>query len=327
MRPILYDFGFEIPLLGPLDFPSYFTMLTLSFLVGIAMTWREAPKLGMDRERVLDLNLWIVVWALIGARVLHVFADGHFSDYVNLCRNPALVPATDAKVALCTASQQCGWDYWCDLATHTCHPPRDCLAAAKLWRGGLAYYGGFVFAAVFGLWYGRKHRLGMGRVADLTAPWVAFGLALTRVGCFLNGCCYGKRTDVPWGARFPLHSVVHEFQEKAHLVGPTDPSLPVHPTQLYLAALNLLTFAVLYFVIRPRKRFHGAVFAWLLILKGVFRSIVEIWRDDERGVFFGGVLSTSQLISIPLVALGIWILLRGRRGAADAVPGAQPATT
>jgi prolipoprotein diacylglyceryltransferase len=64
------------------------------------------------------------------------------------------------------------------------------------------------------------------------------------------------------------------------------------------------------------------VFAWLLILKGVFRSVVEIWRDDDRGVFFGGYLSTSQLISIPLVAAGVWLLAKKGQAAASVQPAA-----
>ena len=101
------------------------------------------------------------------------------------------------------------------------------------------------------------------------------------------------------------------------------PALPVHPTQLYLAALNLLTFFLLYFYFRPRKRFHGELFAWLLVCKGVFRSLVEIWRDDERGVLFGW-LSTSQMLSVPLVAAGIWLLVRHRRAVAAAPAAAAP---
>jgi phosphatidylglycerol:prolipoprotein diacylglycerol transferase len=324
LRPILYDFGVEIPLLGKLNFPAYFTMLTVSFGVGMWMTWRQAPRQGMDRERVLDLDLWLVVWAIIGARVLHVIADGHFMDYVHMCTDPFQVPALDANVAHCNASKECGWEYVCDLAAHTCHPPRDCLAVVKVWRGGLAYYGGFVFASAFGLYYARKHRLGMWRMADLAAPWIALGLALTRMGCFLNGCCYGKVTDVAWAVRFPRGSAVQEAQEKAGLIAAGAPPLPVHPTQLYLAALNLLTFFLLYFVFRGRKRFHGELFAWLLICKGVFRSFVEIWRDDERGVLFGW-LSTSQLLSIPLVALGVWLLWRrGRFGDGEQAAAAAP---
>jgi phosphatidylglycerol:prolipoprotein diacylglycerol transferase len=322
MRPILYDFGINIPFLGPLNFPAYFTMLALSFGLGMWMTWREAPRLGMDRERVLDLTLWLVVWGVVGARVLHVIADGHFWDYVHLCTDPTLVAATDARVAVCNTSAECGFEYVCNTLTHRCHPPRDCLAAIKVWRGGLAYYGGFVFAAGFGLHYARKHRLGMWKMADLAAPWIAMGLALTRLGCFLNGCCFGQPSTLPWAVRFPANRALEEAQQEAGLIASGAASLPVHPTQLYLAALNLLTFGVLYFVLRGRKRFHGELFAWLLILKGVFRSLVEIWRADERGVMFGW-LSTSQLLSIPLTALGVWLLLRRGR-LPGALGGASP---
>ncbi len=326
MRPILYDFHVDLPLLGPLNFPAYFTLLSLSFAAGMWMTWRAAPRLGMDRERVLDLDLYIVVWAIAGSRLLHVIADGHLHDYVNLCVDNFKVAATDARVAVCNASSECGWDYVCNLATHTCHPPRDCLAVFKVWRGGLAYYGGFIFAAGFGLWYARKHKLGGWRMADLVAPWVAMGLAWTRMGCFLNGCCYGKVTGVPWGAKFPIGSVVGQAQRDAHLIASGAAPLPVHPTQLYLAALNLLLFFFLYHVVRQRKRFDGVVFAWLLIGKGILRSLVEIWRDDERGVLWGW-LSTSQILSVPLVAFGIVLLFRlGRTtpGARVVTPTASP---
>jgi phosphatidylglycerol:prolipoprotein diacylglycerol transferase len=313
VRPILYDFHVDIPFLGPLDFPAYFTLLTLSFAIGMLMTWREAPKLGLDRERVLDLDLWMVVWGVIGARLLHVIADGHFMEYVHLCTDNFQVKAADAAARIiCGNDAQCGDGYVCNVAAHTCHPVRDCLVVLKVWRGGLAYYGGFIFAAGFGLYYARKHKLGMWRMADLAAPWIALGLAITRIGCFLNGCCYGKLSQLPWAVRFPIGSIVQRAQAEAHLIAGEAPALPVHPTQLYLAALNLLTFFVLYLGVRPRKRWDGQVFAWLLILKGVFRSLVEIWRDDERGVI-GGWLSTSQLLSIPLVAIGIWLLVRARR--------------
>ncbi len=322
MRPILFDFGIDLPLLGPLNFPAYFTMLTLSFVIGIWATSREAPKLGLDKDRIIDLNLWIVVWAIIGARFMHVLADGHLMDYVNLCFDPTQVKAVDAKVAVCHSTAECGYEYVCNLANNTCHPPQDCLAAIKVWRGGLAFYGGFVFASVFGLWYARKHKLGMWKVADLIAPWIAFGLTLTRVGCYLNGCCFGKVTQSVWGVVFPWGSAITEHQREHGLIGPYENPLPVHPTQIYQAILNLLTFGVLYFWIRRRKRFDGQVFAWLLILKGVFRSLIEIWRDDDRGVFFGGTLSTSQLLSVPLVALGVYLLVKKPTAAPE--PAAAP---
>ncbi|MDZ4697599.1 MAG: prolipoprotein diacylglyceryl transferase [Deltaproteobacteria bacterium] len=309
MRPILYDFGIDLPFFGPFNFPSYFTMLALSFCIGMWMSAREAPRLLLDKDRVLDMDLWLVVWAIAGARVLHVIADGHFSDYVNLCVDPTRVPALDALVSICQSDAQCGYDYLCDLTSRKCHPPRDCLATVKVWRGGLAYYGGFVFASGFGLWFARKHRMGMWKVADLSVPWIAFGLALTRIGCFLNGCCHGKPSNLPWAVVFPAGSAVHRAQLEAGIIPPEGDPIAVHPAQLYLAALNLLLFLVIYFVLRPRKRFHGELFAWFLIGKGVFRSLVEVWRDDERGVLWGW-LSTSMILSVPLVLLGIVILVR-----------------
>jgi phosphatidylglycerol:prolipoprotein diacylglycerol transferase len=320
MRPILVDFGVDLPVLGHLDLPSYFVMLTLSFIIGAWMTRREAPRLGLDRERVLDLNIYIVIAAIVGARFLHVLADGHFHDYVNLCVDNFKVRATEAKVGYCNASSECGWDYVCNLAAHTCHPPRDCFAALEVWRGGLTFYGGFIFATAFGLYFARKHRMGVWKVADLCAPWIAFGLALTRLGCFLNGCCYGKVSQAAWAVRFPVGSPAWEAQHEAHLIANGADALTVHPTQIYLALLNLATFLALYKLIKPRKKFDGQIFAWLLILKGVFRSFVEVWRDDDRGVFWGFV-STSQLISLPLIALGIVLLVRANRPHAAAPAG------
>jgi phosphatidylglycerol:prolipoprotein diacylglycerol transferase len=330
MRPILIDFGIDLPLLGSLDIPAYFTAIAISFLVGLTMMRREGRRMGLHPDRLYDLWLVIIAASIVGARLMHVIADGHFHDYVNLCVDNFKIAATEAKVAQCNADAECGWDYVCNLAAHTCHPPRDCLAVLKVWRGGLAYYGGFIFAAVFGILYARKHAMGKWRVADLAAPWIAFGLAVTRVGCFLNGCCWGKVSHVPWAVHFPKGGSVWEAQRTSGLIAANDAALPVHPTQLYLAALNFGMFLVLYFVVRRRKRLDGQVFAWLLIIKAVVRSFVEIFRDDDRGVFFGW-LSSSQILSLPLLAAGLYLLLGGLRSRwlADPVtppaPAAEPA--
>ena len=293
MRPVL--FAFHAPLLGEISFPAYFTLLTLGFGLAMVLTVRESKRLGMDHERILDTNLWMVVWGIIGARVLHLIADGHFHDYVNLCRDPVKVPAIDALTAWCTTAAQCGYDYLCNAATHKCYPPRDCFAAVKVWRGGLAYYGGFIFAVVFAWYYVKKYKLGWWRTADLAAPGIMLGLVCGRLGCFLNGCCYGKPTSSWIGVVFPQRAGV-----------------AVHPTQLYESAGCFLVFVILYYVVRARRRAYGDVFAAMLILYGIVRSICEIWRDDDRGVFFG-FISTSQIISIPLIAGGIALLVAVRR--------------
>jgi phosphatidylglycerol:prolipoprotein diacylglycerol transferase len=318
MRPVLFEL--PAPLLGDVVFPAYFTLLTIGFLLAMLLTVRESHRLGMDKERVLDTNLWMVVFGILGARVLHLIADGHFHDYVNLCVDPIKVPALDARVAWCRDAAQCGYDYLCDQASHKCYPPRDCLAVLEVWRGGLAYYGGFIFAVAFAWWYVRRHRLGWWRTADLAAPGIALGLVFGRIGCYLNGCCWGKATRSALGVVFPRGGSTWRAQLDAHLIQATEEALPVHATQLYESAACLVVFALLYFVVRPRRRAYGEVFAWLLILYAVARSLVEIFRDDDRGVLFGW-LSTSQILSVPLFAAGVALLIhlsRPRAGAGAA---------
>lgn len=317
MRPNLWH-GPDIPLLGELSFPAYSTMLTIGFALGIFLSMREARRHGIDPNHQIDLVLWMVVFGLAGARVMHVLADGHFMDYVHMCTDPSLVPAIDPPTAYCTSDPECGDYFLCDQAQHICHPPRDCLVALKVWRGGLAYYGGFIFAVLYALYFIRKRKMPAWRTFDLSSTYVALGLFFGRVGCWLNGCCYGKVTDSALGVVFPRGSAVWRWQLDHDLISRRDIALPVYPTQLYQAALNLAMFAVLYWLVRPRKRFDGQVFAWLLILKAITRSVVEIWRDDERGVFFGGLASTSQLLSIPLFALGVYLLTHPPGRATDA---------
>ena len=277
---------FALPIVGDVEFPAYMTMVMVAFTIAIWLARREEDGLGRNGDRIVDLGLWMLAFAMLGSRLLSVVADGKFDDFVHLCTDPKLVPAIDAKVRVCTEAAQCGYDYLCNADTHRCYPPRDCLAALKFWQGGLAFYGGFLFAAPVGIWYAKRKNLGGWRVADLTAPMIAFGQSIGRLGCFFNGCCYGKHTDGPFAVSFPDHP-------------------HVHPTQLYESAGTLAIFCFLYFVVRPRKRAHGQVFAALLVLYGILRFALEFLRDDERGLLAG--LSTSQWIALPLVALGCWL--------------------
>ncbi|HEX4457508.1 MAG TPA: prolipoprotein diacylglyceryl transferase, partial [Polyangia bacterium] len=211
------------------------------------------------------------------------------------------------RVDHCINAAQCGFDYLCDTVTHKCYPPKDCFAALEVWRGGLAYYGGFIFAVGFAFYYVRKHQLGWWRTADLASPGIMLGLVCGRLGCFLNGCCYGKPTTSFLGVVFPRGGSAWRQQVDEHLIVAAQNALPVHPTQLYESFGCFVCFVLLYFVVRPRRRAFGQVFAWMLILYGIARSICEIWRDDDRGVILG-FISTSQIISVPLIAGGIALL-------------------
>jgi phosphatidylglycerol:prolipoprotein diacylglycerol transferase len=132
---------------------------------------------------------------------------------------------------------------------------------------------------------------------------VVLGLGLTRIGCFLAGCCHGARTDLPWGVRFPAGSPASRvFGDMA------SPSPPVHPTQLYESALGFGLLALALWLL-PRRRFSGQVFLLVTGLYAVARFFLEFIRaDDDRGTVWG-LLSTSQFISLAVIPLvvGFWL--------------------
>ncbi|HEU5058060.1 MAG TPA: prolipoprotein diacylglyceryl transferase [Kofleriaceae bacterium] len=288
-------------------FPSYLTLVLVGFLVATLLAKRAAVRAGLPGERMVDLAVLMLVLGVLGARLLSVASDGKLTDFVHLCTDPRAVEAPDAEVSYCQRDEQCGFDYRCDPAaqgavaagarTTMCYPPRDCLAALKFWQGGLTFYGALVFALPGALWYCRRKRLDFLQVGDLVAPCLLVGQAIGRVGCFLEGCCYGAVTGGPLGVRFPGHALAR------------------HPTQLYESAADLALAALLWFVLSPRARGRGELLGWMLALYGAVRALIELWRDDPRGGV--GPLSTSQLLAIPAIALGVWLVARARRGTGD----------
>jgi phosphatidylglycerol:prolipoprotein diacylglycerol transferase len=291
VRPTL----FTLPLLGPVH--AYMVMLLAGFMLALWIARREEDAVGGDGNLIVSMGIWMLVCGVLGARLMSVLVEGHLEDFVNICLDPTRVRPADtwARDLVCTSDAQCGAHYLCNEAVQQCYPPRDCLEVLKFWHGGLAFYGGLLLAAPVGLWYAHRHKLGVWRIGDLTAPWIMFGLAVGRIGCFFNGCCYGAPSDSSWAVQFPRH---------AH---------PVHPTQLYEAVAALAICAFTYLVVRPRKRAHGIVFGAMIALYGVARFVLEIWRADERGELLG--LSSSQLIAIPMVLFGLWLLLTRRPAA------------
>lgn len=163
--------------------------------------------------------------------------------------------------------------------------------------GGFAFYGGLIPSLIFTYWYLKRKKLPLWKVMDCMAPSTAIGLGITRIGCFLAGCCYGKPTKVPWGVRFPADSYA------ACHYGPTH---HIHPTQLYSSFAGFALFAILMFLWK-RRPFDGAVTWSFFLIYSIYRPIIEIFRGDpERGFIFG--LSTSQFLSIPLFFLALFML-------------------
>ena len=174
-------------------------------------------------------------------------------------------------------------------------------------KGGLVAYGGMV-GGFLASWYGcHRRKIHLLRWADASAPSVVLGTAITRVGCLLFGCDYGRRADVPWAIRFPngrpafLDHVSNYGLDKNAAW-----SLPVHPTQIYESLAGLALFGLLMYLRRVRK-FSGGVFLGWVFGYGILRSIIEIYRGDaDRGSV--GPLSTSQFIGILSVVAGAFLL-------------------
>jgi phosphatidylglycerol:prolipoprotein diacylglycerol transferase len=181
-------------------------------------------------------------------------------------------------------------------------------------KGGLIYYGGFLLGGVAICAFARKHRIRVLDLLDFVITSVPLAHAFGRVGCFLNGCCYGRVTDVPWGIRYPAESSVwwgQVMQDSLLRFKPA--SLPVHPVQLYEVAFNLLVYAALWVHYRRRSR-SGSTTALYLFLYPVGRFILESLRGDKRAVWFG--VSISQWVSIFLIVLGLALWQQSRRPAA-----------
>ena len=197
-----------------------------------------------------------------------------------------------------------------DTAAGVCHPvKRNCFAWADLNAGGFAFYGGFVAAALFSIYFVRKHRLPQAKILDMAGWALMLGLAWGRMGCLLAGCCFGIRTDSVLGVVFPARSAASRAHwERGWLDSYRMESLPVHFTQAYSSLAAVLIAAFVYIWLRPRKRFDGQVFCVSAGSYALFRFLIEFIRSDERGGILG--LSTSQIIALCFAAFLIWLWRR-----------------
>ena len=314
--------------LGPLSFPAYFTLLMIGFLVAIHLAVSQCDRVGVDRNRMLDMSILVILAGIGGSRLLHVVADGYFMDYVHLCVDPLQVePQLLPGERLCTEDAQCVQHDRGDLChpdEGTCHPGQDCLRAFKFWYGGLTYYGGFIGAFLVAYWFVRRTRMPTWRVADLTGFGIALGLVFGRVGCFLSGCCFGARTGSFIGLSFPRKSPAWHAHVKEHLISHGAPeSLAVYPSQVFHALSNLGIFLICFWMFRRRRSYDGKVFWWFIALYAVSRFVLEYWRADQRGEWFFGLVSTSQLISIPLLAVALLMMRHLKRRAPFRAPDAH----
>lgn len=172
----------------------------------------------------------------------------------------------------------------------------DPVSIFKIWTGGLVYYGGFIIALVALVGFAKFKRLAIWRTADCIAPAMALGHAIGRIGCFFAGCCYGKQCDLPWAITFKNPESLAPLFVK------------LHPTQLYSVLSNFLLFALILWI-EKKKKFDGMVFWTYILLYGLFRSLVEVFRGDQRGNFGVEFLSFSQGIGLIMALFSIFMLI------------------
>ena len=165
-------------------------------------------------------------------------------------------------------------------------------------HGGLVFYGGLIGATLAGVGYVLWKKLPLWKMADILAPSIALGYAFGRIGCLLNGCCYGRECDFDWAIRFPADHATH--------------GMPVHPTEVYDSILNFCFYVFLAWLFK-RKKFDGQVFAVYLMGYAVLRSLVEYFRGDYPVHYLGGVATPAQLLSIGIVAGGVLLFVWLRR--------------
>jgi phosphatidylglycerol:prolipoprotein diacylglycerol transferase len=178
------------------------------------------------------------------------------------------------------------------LREFTDHP----LDVFAIWKGGLVFYGGMIAAVPVGVWYVRKHNLPVWKTADIMAPFLALGHGFGRLGCFFAGCCYGAPCSGP---------VCITFRDP-HSLAPL--GVPLFPTQLMESAGEFLIFGILMILWRHRK-FDGQLFWLYPLFYSVLRFIIEFYRGDTiRGVYFGGLVSTSQIIAVFMFGFSLFML-------------------
>lgn len=160
----------------------------------------------------------------------------------------------------------------------------------RLQHGGLSWFGGLILGVVASYIYLSRKKLDIYRILDLVIPYVVLGQAIGRIGCFLNGCCFGKISDS--GIYFPVHNAI------------------LVPIQIYSSLLLVLIFVILRFL-QNRPHWSGKIFFSYIFLYSIKRFFIEYWRIDNPNVLWGFTL--FQLLSIVLFMISCFIFVRHRK--------------
>ncbi|NQW46550.1 MAG: prolipoprotein diacylglyceryl transferase [Planctomycetes bacterium] len=255
---------------------GYGAMLLVAAMAATWLAIARGRAMGFDADTILALGVEVFLWGIVGARLFFVIE--YHDQFFNAGRS------------------------WLESLT----------AVLNVAAGGLVVFGALPTAALAVWRFASRRGLSLSRLADCVAPSLLVGLSIGRIGCFLNGCCYGGPCDLPWAVQFPPESPPWLDQAARGLLPHAAPgggppwSLPVHPAQLY-ASIDAAILAVLALCYTPLARRDGQVFALVLTLHPISRLLLEAIRVDEPPAL-GTPLSISQLVSLVLLALAatVW---------------------
>ena len=178
-------------------------------------------------------------------------------------------------------------------------------------RSGLVFYGGIIGGIAGLVGYVLYRRLSLLRMLDLVAPGVILGLAFGRIGCFLNGCCYGRPTESALGVSFPKGSPAFADPGISHtLAGGQSITVPILPTQLFESAAAFVIFGLL-LLLRGRRKFYGEQAGLLLVFYPAWRFFNEFLRGDHEPLLAG--LTSAQVFSAATFVLAVAGLVILRR--------------
>ncbi len=198
---------------------------------------------------------------------------------------------------------------------------KDPIGWIAIWQGGLVFQGALPGTLIYAVYGCRKNKVPFWKISDCTIPYLAMAHALGRIGCIMNGCCYGARTDLPWAIRFPRipwdraqpatgsPAYLDHCQRFSELSTSVDRwSYPIHPTQIY-GVLGLLALCLV--LLYLRKHWHpytGFLMPVYLILYSVGRFCIEFLRGDHNPTTFG-VLSDQQVFCIVTLIVGVVLFI------------------
>ena len=268
--------------------PSYGMMLALSFLTGIFIAAHRAKKAGLNPDTVSDMGLYVIIAAVAGSRLYYVFL--HFDEFRG------------------------------DLLS-AINP----FAGGSIGIGGLVMYGGFLGAVAAAIIFFKIKKVPHLPYLDVCAPSVGIGIALTRVGCFLNGCCYGA------AAKAHNFLCVHYPDSTISPAGYYQHSIGAHglqPSTLYEAAGGIAIAVVIYLIGKSKKSFVGLQFYLLFVFYAVLRfgiDFTRVYNASERI----GPFSHNQALCIVLFIIFGGLILKNfltdvddtKKGAAGAAVG------